>query len=224
MLKYTTNSIALKRPVRRALSAMTRLAMFAALILLSPVASSIAFAQVQAHVGCTNCQGPANAVQGLMLVQPQAYYGGCPNCMRGIDCRDHCGQPVDWSAMRPLDFQPLLHGEFIGPIRLPALVDYRMRVGDELQFVYILNREQRIGEYRLQVGDQVRISYGLDANITQGDLNRGVEILPDGTLILHMIGAVPAAGLTVPQLRSQLVKSYSKYFNDNHWRTRKGPK
>ena len=214
MLKYTTHSIAQKRPVRRALSAMTRLAVFAALILLSPVASSIAFAQVQAHVGCTNCQSPANAVQGLMLVQPQAYYGGCPNCMRGIDCRDHCGQPVDWSAMRPLDFQPLLHGEFIGPIRLPALVDYRMRVGDELQFVYILNREQRIGEYRLQVGDQVRISYGLDANITQGDLNRGVEILPDGTLILHMIGAVPAAGLTVPQLRSQLVKSYSKYFKN----------
>jgi polysaccharide export outer membrane protein len=54
----------------------------------------------------------------------------------------------------------------------------------------------------------------LDANLTQGDLSRGVEILPDGTLILHMIGAVPAAGLTVPQLRSQLIKNYSKYFKN----------
>lgn len=188
--------------------------MFAALLSITAIVPLSALAQVQAQVGCSTCQTYPYAAQGLMLPQPQPYYGGCPNCMRGIDCRDHCGQPVDWSAMRPLDFQPLLHGEFIGPIRLPAMVDYRMRAGDELQFVYILNREQRIGEYRLQVGDQVRISYSLDANLTQGDINRGVEILPDGTLILNMIGAVPAAGLTVPQLRAQLVKSYSKYFKN----------
>lgn len=214
MLKDTMYSIALRAFACRALSATLHITTFAALLVMTAIAPQSALAQVQAQVGCSTCQTYPYAAQGLMLPQPQPYYGGCPNCMRGIDCRDHCGQPIDWSAMRPLDFQPLLHGEFIGPIRLPAMVDYRMRAGDQLQFVYILNREQRIGEYRLQVGDQVRISYSLDANLTQGDINRGVEILPDGTLILNMIGAVPAAGLTVPQLRAQLVKSYSKYFKN----------
>lgn len=214
VLKYTMNSIAVACHARRMFSGIARIAVAVASLLLASSNTPSALAQVQAHVGCSTCQNSTNAVQGLMLAQPQAYYGGCPNCMRGIDCRDHCGQPVDWSAMRPLDFQPLLHGEFIGPIRLPAMVDYRMRAGDRLQFVYILNREQRIGEYRLQVGDQVRISYSLDASLTQGDLTRGVEILPDGTLVLSMIGAVPAAGLTVPQLRSQLVKAYSVYIKN----------
>jgi polysaccharide export outer membrane protein len=208
------NSIALRALAGRALSATLHVSMVAAFLLITALAPQSALAQIQAQVGCSTCQTYPPAAQGLMLPQPQPYYGGCPNCMRGIDCRDHCGQPIDWSAMRPLDFQPLLHGEFIGPIRLPAMVDYRMRAGDQLQFVYILNREQRIGEYRLQVGDQVRISYSLDANLTQGDINRGVEILPDGTLILNMIGAVPAAGLTVPQLRAQLVKSYSQFFKN----------
>jgi polysaccharide export outer membrane protein len=115
--------------------------------------------------------------------------------------------------MKPIEFQPLLHGEFIGPIRLPAMVDYRMRPGDELQFVYILNREQKVGEYRLQVGDQVRINSTIDPSIVQGDLTRGLEILPDGTLVLQMIGPVPAAGLTVQQLRTQLLEAYSEYLN-----------
>lgn len=147
--------------------------------------------------------------------QPEPYYGGCPNCIRGIDCRDHCGQSAPWSTMRPLDFQPLLHGEFVGPIRLPAMVDYRIRTGDELQLVYVLNREQKLGEYRLQVGDQVRISSTVDANLVQGDLSRGVEILPDGTLVLHLIGPVPAAGLTVQQLRAQLAKAYHRYLKSD---------
>ncbi|MBL8872131.1 MAG: polysaccharide biosynthesis/export family protein [Planctomycetaceae bacterium] len=216
MLKDTMNSIASKLQAAYLLPAILRLTMLVGSIALATLAAqpACAQAQVQANMGCSTCQTSLNPAPSLMLVQPQAYYGGCPNCMRGIDCRDHCGQPVDWSAMRPIDFQPLLHGEFIGPIRLPAMVDYRMRAGDQLQFVYILNREQRIGEYRLQVGDQVRISFALDPNLTQGDLNRGVEILPDGTLILNMIGAVPAAGLTLPQLRSQLLKSYSTYIKN----------
>ncbi|MEY4565762.1 MAG: hypothetical protein RLY14_732, partial [Planctomycetota bacterium] len=65
-----------------------------------------------------------------ILRQQVPYPGGCPNCMRGIDCRDHCGQSASWDNMRPIEFQPLLHGEFVGPIRLPAMVDYRMRPGD----------------------------------------------------------------------------------------------
>lgn len=214
MLNHKTNPSISQRAVRLTGNNPLVLAPLLVALLCNFVSTVQAQTQIQTHVGCANCQAPAGAAHELTLMQPQAYYGGCPTCIRGIDCRDHCGHPIDWSAMRPLDFQPLLHGEFIGPIRLPAMVDYRMRPGDELQFVYILNREQKMGEYRLQVGDQVRISYALDPNLTQGDLNRGVEILPDGTLILHMVGAVPAAGLTIPQLRAQLIRTYSKYFKN----------
>ena len=214
MLLPSTKLIALPRNVRRICAAGLIATALMALCYSSNVVGQDGMGHAPATQGFVENPSIPRAAQGLLLQQPQAYYGGCPNCMQGIDCRDHCGKPVGWSAMRPLDFQPLLHGEFIGPIRLPAMVDYRMRPGDELQFVYILNREQRIGEYRLQVGDQVRISYSLDPNLTQGDLSRGVEILPDGTLILHMIGAVPAAGLTIPQLRSQLIKSYSGFFKN----------
>lgn len=157
---------------------------------------------------------PMETSNDSILRQQIPYPGGCPNCMRGIDCRDHCGQSASWENMRPMEFQPLLHGEFIGPIRLPAMVDYRMRPGDELQFVYILNREQKVGEYRLQVGDQVRINSTIDPSIVQGDLTRGLEILPDGSLVLQMIGPVPAAGLTVQQLRKQLLEAYSEYLNN----------
>jgi polysaccharide export outer membrane protein len=203
--------IASKQTICYSQSAVLRLIAIVALSVLYPSTQNSALAQVQVNTVYPDAASSANAAHGLTFQQPQAYYGGCPNCIRGIDCRDHCGQRVDWSGMRPLDFQPLLHGEFVGPVRLPAMIDYRMRAGDELQFVYILNREQRIGEYRLQVGDQVKISCNLDPTLTQGDLTRGVEILPDGTLILSMIGAVPAAGLTVPQLRAQLVKTYGTY-------------
>ena len=38
-------------------------------------------------------------------------------------------------------------------------------------------------------------------------------MLPDGTITLPLVGSVPAAGLTVEQLRDQLDDGFKKYFN-----------
>ncbi|RMF42844.1 MAG: sugar ABC transporter substrate-binding protein [Planctomycetota bacterium] len=139
--------------------------------------------------------------------------GQCQPCTVGVDCADNCGGVQTWRDLRPLSFQPLAHGEYLGPVRLPATTDYRVRVGDQLRFIYILSREVLADSFPLQVGDELQInSLTDDENIRLGDLTqgRGVVIQPDGNLYLRMIGPVRAAGLTIEQLRKNLEEAYSQ--------------
>lgn len=109
-----------------------------------------------------------------------------------------------------MNFQPLAHGEYLGPVRLPSNIDYRIRVGDEIRFVYILSREVLADSFPLRVGDEVQITSLTDEAIRLGDINqgRGVIIQPDGMLYLRLIGPVRAAGLTISQLRRNLEAAY----------------
>ncbi|GIW97503.1 MAG: hypothetical protein KatS3mg111_0836 [Pirellulaceae bacterium] len=145
--------------------------------------------------------------------QPQVAPGSCQPCTVGVDCRDGCAAPPTWKNLRPLHFQQLAHGEYLGPVRLPATIDYRVRVGDQLRFIYILSREVLSASFPLQVGDELQINSLTDnENIRLGDLTqgRGVAIQPDGNIYLRMIGPVRAAGLTVEQLRQKLEEAYSQ--------------
>ena len=152
--------------------------------------------------GLSGCQLPA---------QPQVTPGLCQPCSVAVDCADNTASyRQSWRDLHRYNFQPLAHGEYVGPVRLPATIDYRIRVGDQLRFVYILSREVLADSFPLQVGDELQINSLTDESIRLGDVvqGRGVSIQSDGMLYLRLIGPVRAAGLTIPQLRRNLEEAY----------------
>ncbi|MGV3484097.1 MAG: polysaccharide biosynthesis/export family protein [Planctomycetaceae bacterium] len=139
--------------------------------------------------------------------------GACQPCMRGVDCACHCGEST-WADMRPLDFNAYAQGGYAGPARLAHLSHYRLRPGDQLEVIYLITRRQGGGSYRLEVGDEVLIESVSDVDLTRGTLENGLQIQPDGTITVRILGQVHAAGLTVDALRQQLEEQYSKYYQD----------
>ncbi len=140
--------------------------------------------------------------------------GPCQACMRGVDCKDHCGAEGSWDNMSPIDFNAYGHGGYAGPARLAHLRNYRLRPGDALQVVFLLTRRQAGGAYRLEVGDEVLIESVSDTELTRGTLENGLRIQPDGSITLRLIGQVHAAGLTVDALRKQLEKLYENLYEE----------
>ncbi len=124
----------------------------------------------------------------------------------GVACdQGSCG-PGRWKAEMPIPWEVFAQGEYVGPHRLAHVPEYRLRVDDELEFVYRLTRVESKIPYRLNVGDKVRIE-----SVVDKDLNRDLIIQPDGTITALMIGQVRAAGRTVPELRDELERRYKKY-------------
>lgn len=140
--------------------------------------------------------------------------GGCQPCIRGIDCASNCGAEATWDLMRPMDFDSYAQGGYAGPARLAHLSQYRLRPGDQLQVIYLITRRQVGGAYRLEVGDEVLIESVSDSDLTRGTLENGLQIQPDGTITVRILGQVHAAGLTVDALREQLETKYAKYYDD----------
>jgi polysaccharide export outer membrane protein len=100
-------------------------------------------------------------------------------------------------------FQPVFAGgsELYEGARTPPLPEYRVRVDDNLQFLFRLVKESPDKPYRLTAGDTIRIS-----SATLPALNRTIQIEPDGMLTAPRIGRVRAAGETVESLREALVE------------------
>ncbi len=140
--------------------------------------------------------------------------GGCQACIRGVDCQMHCGAEASWSDMRPMDFNSYGPGGYAGPARLAHLSEYRLRGGDRLQVVFLITRRQYGGAYRLEVGDEVLIESVSDADLTRGTLENGLQVQPDGSITVRLIGQVHAAGLTVDALRKQLETLYSELYEE----------
>jgi polysaccharide export outer membrane protein len=133
-----------------------------------------------------------------------------PNPIPAIDCVRHCppGYEATWDAMGPTtDFQEWAQGEYVGRARLPHVPTYRLRVDDEMNFVFRVTRNEISSPYQLNVGDEVTIE-----SATDGQLRRTLVVLPDGTITLPLIGPVHAAGLSVEQLRQHLDKNYEKFY------------
>ncbi len=132
-----------------------------------------------------------------------------PNPIPAVDCVNDCPPPgpFGWDAMGPApEFQEWAQGEYVGRARLPHVPTYRLRVDDELEFVFRVTRDETPKPYRMNVGDELSIE-----STTDGDLRRTVVVLPDGTVMLPLVGAVHAAGLTVDQLRRHLDDVYLKF-------------
>lgn len=146
--------------------------------------------------------------------QPQVAGGRCAPCLVAVDCADNCGVSQSWKNLHRYNFQPLAHGEFLGPVRIPSTTDYHIRVGDQLRFAYVISRQQLSQNVRLQAGDILEISSSADTDvdvpIRVGDvtLGLGIQILDDGMVYLRQIGGIHAAGLTIPQLRKNIELAY----------------
>jgi polysaccharide biosynthesis/export protein len=100
-------------------------------------------------------------------------------------------------------FQPVFAGgsELYEGARTPPLPEYRIRVDDNLQFLFRLVKESPDEPYRLTAGDTIRIS-----SATLPALNRTLQIEPDGMLTAPRIGRIRAAGETIESLREALVE------------------
>lgn len=140
--------------------------------------------------------------------------GGCEKCMLAVDCQDHCGAEGRWQDMRPFPFDAYGPGGYAGPSRFAHLSVYRLRPGDQLQVIYLITRRQNKGEYRLTPGDEVLIESVADEDLKRGSLDRGLVIQPDGTITVRLLGQVPAAGLTIRQLRTVLETKYKKLYDE----------
>ena len=116
--------------------------------------------------------------------------------------------------MRPTDFGAYGPGGYAGPSRLAHLSQYRLRPGDELLVFYLITRRQNQGEYRLAPGDTLLIESVADPDLARGTLDNGLEIQPDGTITVRLLGQVKAGGLTIGQLREVLEEQYKKFYDE----------
>ncbi len=135
-----------------------------------------------------------------------------PNPICAVDCANHCppGYEATWKALGAVwGFQEWAQGEYVGRARLPHVPTYRLRVDDQMEFIYRVTRDKTPGPYRINIGDEMQVE-----SAAETELQRTLVVLPDGTITLPLIGSVSAAGLTVEQLRQSLDEKFKKYYNE----------
>ncbi len=132
-----------------------------------------------------------------------------PEFFVGVDSGAQCNPTgeLGWDNRQPIPWETKAQGEYIGPFRDVHVPEYRLRVGDDLEFVYRLTRIESNQPYELNVGDRVRVESMIDST-----LDRELVIQPDGMITLRMLGQVQAARRTVTELRKELEQRYTKYY------------
>jgi polysaccharide biosynthesis/export protein len=139
-----------------------------------------------------------------------SYQEMAPKSCQGVDegsCARTDGEPT-WRDTRCIPWESYAWGEYIGPHRTPAVPQYRVRVNDRLEFVFLLTREQSLTPYRLTVGDTIEVTSTADEELNQKE----IKILSDGSISLRLIGRVMAARKTIEELQQELNQLYDPYF------------
>lgn len=156
-------------------------------------------------------RAPAPLVPGeIQLCQAIEASAPCPKPYMGVDTAQHGMQPcgeLKWEHAQPIPWEFFGPGEYVGMPRAPHVNLYRLRVDDQLEFVYRLTREVINQPYLLNVGDEIRLE-----SFTDERLNRDLLIQPDGTITLRLLGQVRATGRTVQQLSDTIDELYQKYY------------
>lgn len=148
---------------------------------------------------------PVTSAQIVPLPQSETIPGAKMRC--GVYCSgDRCCDPRHWK-MSPIPWEAFGHGEYVGPARTQHVPEYRLRVDDLLHVIYRLSGKVAARPYRLNVRDRLMIE-SLTAPQT---IDRAVMVEPDGSITLRMLGQVPAAGLTLDELRDELEKRYERF-------------
>lgn len=157
-------------------------------------------------------QAPVEAVpQGVPMFEPALPIGGNGGCFYGVSCPagGPCGE-LGWNAVGPIPWQAFGPGEYVGHERTAHVPQYRLRVDDEIEFVYRVTRDTRSTPYRIEVGDELRVE-----SYTDPLLNREMIVVqPDGSITLRLLGQVPASRRTLPQLQQEIQRMYEKYYKD----------
>ncbi len=145
-------------------------------------------------------------------------YSCGPSCglMMGVDCSG-CGaecKEARWSASQPIPWEVFAQGDYVGPARVQHVPEYAFRVNDVIEVVYWFTMEASDEAYRFEVDDEITVESLTDPTLNRGDLTlgRGLEIQPDGTITLKLLGQVPAAGRTVEELRDTIEERYLEYY------------
>ncbi len=166
-------------------------------------------------------QGPvisgAGLVSGPVVQQGQIVadgfgYGTPSKMMRGVDqSTPHMqGREPRFRRAGMIPFEQFAYGEYIGPHRTPHVPEYKLRVGDVLEFVYIRTREKSLYPYQFYVGDVLDIRSESDPELNQSELT----IRSDGRTTFALIGEVMVAGKTVKDLQRELNDKYSSQVID----------
>ncbi|MEM7782204.1 MAG: polysaccharide biosynthesis/export family protein [Planctomycetota bacterium] len=164
------------------------------------------------HAGCsscltTGCNGCDSG--GIAMGQNFGYSNGYGQTVRGVngDLARRCRNEPTWKDAQQVPFEEFAYGEYIGPHRTPHVPIYRLRVNDQVEFVYLRTREKSLYPYQLFVGDTIAINSAIDPELNQPQ----VGVLSDGFISLSLIGQVQAAGKTVKDLQAELNDRYSTY-------------
>lgn len=171
--------------------------------------------------------------QDMQYSQPQAMQGFAPaeayvseqsyssanepeqtKFMCGVDehsGRGKCNEST-WNDSRMIPWENYSYGEYTGPARTPHVPTYRLRVDDQIEFVFQISRDNFGQGYRLSPGDAVRVTAAVDERLNDSTRLDGVVIMPDGTISLDLLGSILAAGKTIQQLKAELDYAYAPYF------------
>ncbi len=137
--------------------------------------------------------------------------------IQGVDSRAHfgAGEP-HWKDARPIPWEVFSQGEYIGPARTVHVPEYRLRVDDQLEFIYRFTHEESSEPYRLGVGDEVVIESMTAPSLNRGNLNQrtGLVVQPDGTITLPLLGQVVVARRTIDEVRAELQRLSREYYKD----------
>ena len=183
------------------------------------VALACAVVAFAAPGGATFGAPPTNAVvqtpAPVKAIAPSSWISvpcgdACNRPINGVDCLmgDGCGEP-HWNAWGPIPWQAFAQGEYVGPARAPHVPEYRLRVDDEIEFIYRLTREELSHGYQLEVGDIIRVESQVDPT-----LNRDVTVQPDGTVDLLMLGQVRVVRQTAEEVRNTLLDLYKRFYKE----------
>ena len=123
------------------------------------------------------------------------------------------GEEPSWNNKRSIPFENFGPGEYIGPSRTPHVPTYRLRVDDQIEFVFQKTRPDYGPGYRLSAGDSIRITSPVDEKLNEAARLNGITIMPDNTVSLDLIGNVIAGGKTVGELKAELDSLYSRFYD-----------
>ena len=134
-------------------------------------------------------------------------YNDGQRMLRGVDCgRPGCGEP-DWKDQRLVPWQNYGPGEYVGPSRYAPIPEYRLRVDDLIDCVFLATREELSHAYQLEVGDVLQIE-----SVNNPEINRTrLQVQPDGNITLLLIGPIPAVRRTIPELAAELEQKYMPF-------------
>ncbi len=137
----------------------------------------------------------------------QGWNPAAPFDVPAVDCIQGGNCELGWEAMGPVGFGQHAQGEYVANPRLAHVPEYRLRVDDELDFVYRLTRVETTRPYELNVGDEVRIE-----SVADKGLERTLVVQPDGTITLPLLGQVRVTHQTVDQVREHMDELYQKFY------------